>query len=96
MNSSKIPYSQKQILDILDNYQFYNFDSNCFYRTSGKVLEKYSQHLSKWILELEKSAINIESNRQREEINKAELMSLLIRNKEPKEYEMISGLLSNF
>lgn len=87
MNSSKQYYNEDQLQEIVKNFDYYNSDSNCFYRNSGNVLHRYSQHLSKWILELDKESINIKTNLMRSNLSKRELVDLLLCNKGIKHYD---------
>ncbi|AOM87237.1 hypothetical protein R4670_16505 [Acinetobacter baumannii] len=93
MNSSKKPYSVDQLNEILTNFDFYNTESNCFYRNYENVLQRYSQHLSKWILELDKGSINLLQNIEKKNITNAILTKFLLNNKIPKNTKEVNDAL---
>lgn len=97
MNSTKEHYTQEQIIEVLENSEFFNYDTNSFYRNYGKVVQKYSQHLSKWILELDRNSLDMSSSINKEKISEIEMFSLITRNrKKLSDYSMIEQTISNY
>lgn len=96
MNSSKKPYSVDQLNEILTHFDFYNSELNCFYRKHGKVLQRYSQHLSKWILELDKGSIDLSKNIDKINFTKTRLTTYLLHNKIPRNREEVNVALTKF
>lgn len=57
-------YTDEQVAEIKSSYEFYNYSTNYFYKTIGKVLYRYSKTLSAWILELNRSSLKLEQNQK--------------------------------
>lgn len=90
MNSLPTPYSDDQLDQILTNFEFYYPESNCFYLKEGNILKRYSQFLSKWILELDKDSINSTKCIQKDDFTKPALLEILLHNKIPRKLEQIN------
>lgn len=93
MNSLQTPYSEDQLNQILSNFEFYYPESNCFYRKHGNVVQRYSQVLSKWILELDKSSLNSSKLIEKNELTKIVLSEILLRNKVPRNIDVVDNAL---
>ena len=52
-------YTEFQVVEIKNNYDFYSYDTNYFYKKVGNVLHRYSRTLSSWILELNRSNLDL-------------------------------------
>lgn len=97
MNSTIEHYTQEQIIEVLENSEFFNYDTNSFYRNHGKVVQKYSQHLSKWILELDRNSLDMSNSINKEKIGEFEMFNLITRNrKKLSDYSMIEQTISNY
>lgn len=97
MNSTLEHYTQEQITEILENFDFFNFDTNSFYRNYGNVVQKYSQHLSKWILELDRMALDMNSSVGKKNLKESDVFNLLTRNKKKlKDYSEIRQSVSKY
>lgn len=96
MNNSTNPYSESQLHEILNNFEFYNSESNCFYRSHGNVLQRYSQYLSDWILELDKNSINSSRSIYRNSLTIEKLSEYLLHNKNPRNTQQVNSILQKY
>lgn len=65
----KPKYRNMSLSDISDylndrpsEFDFFNIETKCFYRTEGNSIKRFSKTLGKWILELNKESLDINDN----------------------------------
>ena len=66
----------EKIIELIEEFEFYNCVTEYIYKQKGKVVYRYSKHLTKWILELDKNAINMNHSKFKKDLSAIELKNI--------------------